>query len=543
MRGHRPAVRGCAPVTGSIPACAGSPRIRLIRGSRDWVYPRVCGVTSFSGGWAPPVEGLSPRVRGHRLYNSVEYGRDGSIPACAGSPDHAGGVEARAQVYPRVCGVTSAAAKARAIARGLSPRVRGHRYWHYRRGRKDRSIPACAGSPSGARQPRPNAEVYPRVCGVTPNPTLSAIVIGGLSPRVRGHLSKAYEKAVSAGSIPACAGSPQRQRVRGGSGEVYPRVCGVTQPAAGVSVGLTGLSPRVRGHPLENPVIVPRFGSIPACAGSPAALRPERPVGKVYPRVCGVTFTPLYPLSPIPGLSPRVRGHRRPTPARPARAGSIPACAGSPSPSTCFSATEEVYPRVCGVTYNAATGSARCCGLSPRVRGHLSCPRPSQGRSGSIPACAGSPGKATGVGGSSRVYPRVCGVTGNSFEPDDDLPGLSPRVRGHLGADVEVVTGIGSIPACAGSPANGRLSYARGEVYPRVCGVTLGAEARPPIRRGLSPRVRGHPVPTLSVLAGARSIPACAGSPCPNCSDRLAKRVYPRVCGVTAASRHRPASR
>ena len=294
--------------------------------------------------------GLSPRVRGHPIMLEEWKRERRSIPACAGSPRPRQRPARSRGVYPRVCGVTGIGITVVVAKIGLSPRVRGHHPARANPGPTPRSIPACAGSPSGARQPRPNAEVYPRVCGVTPNPTLSAIVIGGLSPRVRGHLSKAYEKAVSAGSIPACAGSPQRQRVRGGSGEVYPRVCGVTQPAAGVSVGLTGLSPRVRGHPLENPVIVPRFGSIPACAGSPAALRPERPVGKVYPRVCGVTFTPLYPLSPIPGLSPRVRGHRRPTPARPARAGSIPACAGSPSPSTCFSATEEVYPRVCGVT-------------------------------------------------------------------------------------------------------------------------------------------------------------------------------------------------
>ena len=391
VRSHRGVLRLGRRVRGSVPACAGSPCSVPLVMSRDWVYPRVCGVTGFSGGWAPPVEGLSPRVRGHRLYNSVEYGRDGSIPACAGSPDHAGGVEARAQVYPRVCGVTSAAAKARAIARGLSPRVRGHRYWHYRRGRKDRSIPACAGSPSGARQPRPNAEVYPRVCGVTPNPTLSAIVIGGLSPRVRGHLSKAYEKAVSAGSIPACAGSPQRQRVRGGSGEVYPRVCGVTQPAAGVSVGLTGLSPRVRGHPLENPVIVPRFGSIPACAGSPLALRSAVLHIRVYPRVCGVTGVPLRHVPPALGLSPRVRGHLALLLAFQQRKRSIPACAGSPAPKSRRQTRSRVYPRVCGVTMFNSIEEYNEAGLSPRVRGHRAIFPVCRDGTGSIPACAGSP--------------------------------------------------------------------------------------------------------------------------------------------------------
>ena len=114
---------------GSIPACAGEPRVRpVLQLERQWVYPRVCGGTSTvhieasarsipacagepfrrcgSGG------GLSPRVRGNlqRTYQSPEQ-----------------------EVYPRVCGGTSQIAS----RYGLSPRVRG----------KPRSIPACAGEP------------------------------------------------------------------------------------------------------------------------------------------------------------------------------------------------------------------------------------------------------------------------------------------------------------------------------------------------------------------------------------------------------------
>ena len=73
------------------------------------------------------------------------------------------------------------------------------------------------------------------------------------------------------------------------------------------------------------------------------------------------------------------------------------------------------------------------------------------------------------------------------------------------------------------------------EVYPRVCGGTpLDAERLGP-PQGLSPRVRGN----LYVNDGDglvhRSIPACAGEPSSAASVRTPARVYPRVCGGTAA--------
>ena len=51
----------------------------------------------------------------------------------------------------------------------------------------------------------------------------------GLSPRVRGNLGLAYGAAITAGSIPACAGEPAMRPVRVGKAGVYPRVCGGTR--------------------------------------------------------------------------------------------------------------------------------------------------------------------------------------------------------------------------------------------------------------------------------------------------------------------------
>ena len=93
-------------VVWSIPACAGEPsgcgrwwRVRR-------VYPRVCGGTLR---YLPAVHrksGLSPRVRGNLLLDGWDAPPDGSIPACAGEPRVECGSLCRIRVYPRVCGGT-----------------------------------------------------------------------------------------------------------------------------------------------------------------------------------------------------------------------------------------------------------------------------------------------------------------------------------------------------------------------------------------------------------------------------------------------------
>ena len=201
---------------GSIPACAGEPRVpelgsrRLsksglsprVRGNQrrstsldatHRVYPRVCGGTWCGGSarcWAIGSRGLSPRVRGNRHFDQSPHDL--------------------ARVYPRVCGGTEPRGQ------GLSPRVRGKPTGLSRPG----SIPACAGEPSfrpksarpgkglsprvrGNRtvniQPTPVTRVYPRVCGGTD---------GASSPRA-GVYEVRYPR-----SIPACAGEPTKPRCR-----------------------------------------------------------------------------------------------------------------------------------------------------------------------------------------------------------------------------------------------------------------------------------------------------------------------------------------
>ena len=70
----------------------------------------------------------------------------------------------------------------------------------------------------------------------------------GLSPRVRGNPLPRWRREAGAGSIPACAGEPAAARRDFRNKRVYPRVCGGTTPVAAVAAANEGLSPRVRGN-------------------------------------------------------------------------------------------------------------------------------------------------------------------------------------------------------------------------------------------------------------------------------------------------------
>ena len=315
-------------------------------------------------------------------------------------------------------------------------------------------------------------------------------------------------------SIPACAGEPASPAVVSSGWWVYPRVCGGTRGRCATDRAAYGLSPRVRGEPSASDPSPPTIdGLSPRVRGEPNTPTGGPSPAWVYPRVCGGTGSTKTVGLPRRGLSPRVRGNRRGCASRVHLVGSIPACAGEPSPTVPPPATSRVYPRVCGGTNSWQPRVATGLGLSPRVRGNPATPRPGLWRTGSIPACAGEPHRVAPAASTDAVYPRVCGGTALTRTVAVHSGGLSPRVRGnHFAAPVNPDT-AGSIPACAGEPTGGLLSSPSSAVYPRVCGGTRYESVATSRTCGLSPRVRGNldRVPVDEPAAG--SIPACAGEP------------------------------
>ena len=249
VRGNPGLVQQTGTLVRSIPACAGEPVPGGAEWASSGVYPRVCGGTTPERAGRPICHGLSPRVRGNPAPGCIRRVSGGSIPACAGEPRIRRPRRLRTRVYPRVCGGTPRRRLPGAGTSGLSPRVRGNlcftAWTAWQRG----SIPACAGEPRRRHIPRLRRRVYPRVCGGTWVATASAASSSGLSPRVRGNPPDRFDVAVPIGSIPACAGEPAIPKPGVGMYAVYPRVCGGTDGEAVINRESAGLSPRVRGNP------------------------------------------------------------------------------------------------------------------------------------------------------------------------------------------------------------------------------------------------------------------------------------------------------
>ena len=174
--------------------------------------------------------------------------------ACGGTILDMGG-ELYLRLYPRACGGTPESTRTRALASGLSPRVRGNPSPRHGYGR---ALPPA------------------------------------LSPRVRGN--RPGERALYdvLRSIPARAGEPVRPWLRWLRSGVYPRACGGTCVSTVGAREIDGLSPRVRGNPYNTLPCLLREGSIPARAGEPVSgPRGVPSTGtRVYPRACGGTSYP-----------------------------------------------------------------------------------------------------------------------------------------------------------------------------------------------------------------------------------------------------------
>ena len=170
---------------------------------------------------------------------------------------------------------------------------------------------------------------------------------------------------------------------------------------------------------------------------------------------------------------------------------------------------------MCGGTAATDTPARSFGGLSPRVRGNRAPGSGGRPEAGSIPACAEEPGDRGDARAGGRVYPRVCGGTSIVRLRNGRIEGLSPRVRGNPSAEGVEARRSRSIPACAGEPCPPSRRMRSGGVYPRVCGGTSCTIASSAAGSGLSPRVRGNLVYDSLQRCWLRSIPACAGEPPP----------------------------
>ena len=272
---------------GAIPACAGKPRQGSSLLSVGRVHPRVCGEASGIEAAPKSWPGPSPRVRGSLETSRAAARIVRSIPACAGKPSPLPPVVDLRRVHPRVCGEAAPENHLVACAWGPSPRVRGSLVSTDAGRSAARSIPACAGKPTVLGSNAPLGRVHPRVCGEAVHARWRLDGLKGPSPRVRGSPIVVAGVGRKMGSIPACAGKPYLVLLVNPEPRVHPRVCGEACTSARPTSLRPGPSPRVRGSHAR--VAYPHLhdGSIPACAGKPERVTGDVWFERVHPRVCG----------------------------------------------------------------------------------------------------------------------------------------------------------------------------------------------------------------------------------------------------------------
>ena len=278
--------------------------------------------------------------------------------------------------------------------------------------------------------------------------------------------------------------------------------------------------------------------SIPAWAGKPVLAASLHPPVSVHPRVGGETAAGI---RQGPGFTvhPRVGGETSARKRSITGGGAVHPRVGGETTSppsadgTTSSACLRVHPRVGGETMRADHTATNLQGPSPRGRGNLGDDPVRRVGTGSIPAWAGKPSTYRVNGSKDTVHPRVGGETSGVIMKALFWTGPSPRGRGNLTREADVVQVERSIPAWAGKPAAVPPVVNAMTVHPRVGGETTAPRLILGWIQGPSPRGRGNLNEPACGLAGQRSIPAWAGKPAGRAPSSAPSRVHPRVGGET----------
>ncbi len=150
-----------------------------------------------------------------------------------------------------------------------------------------RSIPAFTGETSRIHTPTESRQVYPRIHGGNSYAARARAECEGLSPHSRGKRSTCVSIAVSGGSIPAFTGETWLINLSTLPTEVYPRIHGGNIRGLFSGMQEPGLSPHSRGKRVEHIITGHERRSIPAFTGETASPVTQRSAAEVYPRIHG----------------------------------------------------------------------------------------------------------------------------------------------------------------------------------------------------------------------------------------------------------------
>ena len=277
-------------------------------------------------------------------------------------------------------------------------------------------------------------------------------------------------------------------------------------------------------------------GPIPVRTGEPAALSRPRSTARAYPRAYGGTRHLVARPSRDSGLSPCVRGNRLRGLLRDAGRGPIPVRTGEPPAGGGRRPSPWAYPRAYGGTFEAHDVATVNWGLSPCVRGNLIAGSVIQKSKGPIPVRTGEPRRHARYPPGLRAYPRAYGGPDNRGSRRPIRRGLSPCVRGNLLQGAAVRPLEGPIPVRTGEPWRLSILAMPSRAYPRAYGGTSPPWVDVPAILGLSPCVRGNLPQTPASVSHRWPIPVRTGEPRFRRTGSRVTRAYPRAYGGTVDS-------
>ena len=192
------------------------------------VHPRVCGADSEKRAGVTAGGGSPPRVRGRRNIPFRRRRRSRFTPACAGQTGSKPNEPFLMSVHPRVCGADMVMLSQDGGATGSPPRVRGRQAYKRSYIFTSRFTPACAGQTSRHSGEQNTAPVHPRVCGADGKRQFNRARYLGSPPRVRGRLIQADGGSGPARFTPACAGQTPGRIRESARNAVHPACAGQT---------------------------------------------------------------------------------------------------------------------------------------------------------------------------------------------------------------------------------------------------------------------------------------------------------------------------
>ena len=315
-------------------------------------------------------QGSSPHTRGARANEPRHRRRQRIIPAYAGSTWPRGPDPSRVPDHPRIRGEHRRLRRIRCDISGSSPHTRGALDDSDQYVIDGRIIPAYAGSTGGKEKTRGCITDHPRIRGEHETHRAGNLPSSGSSPHTRGAPPGYQAIAVGVRIIPAYAGSTSPWRTR--------------------QTKKMGSSPHTRGAPVAELPALAQARIIPAYAGSTSlGCAPLRP-SEDHPRIRGEHSVPEAPPRAFPGSSPHTRGARG-TGRRGTRgAGIIPAYAGSTRVGESWTVRHRDHPRIRGEHSSPSTSRSTSWGSSPHTRGARLSGECGHSGVGIIPAYAGS---------------------------------------------------------------------------------------------------------------------------------------------------------